>query len=281
MNADKDSIPQTESRCPMHAAETQGEYAGDISHGKLLRASDVERGLPASAPLAIILQWVRDFLARPHPDVGRAGPVCPFTPTALALDTIWLTEVDDPAPDRAGIVELISRYRDLFLEIEPRVGSAALNKTILVVFPQLGSDAAPMLDDVQAELKASFVELGLMLGEFHSENESPGLRNPEFRPLRSPVPMLAIRHMVESDLPFLRRTLDEPSIRASYLRSYLRRLGSTVRAKYLDQAVTALADAIHATAKSKRVAAPPMPAPLPASTKPTSTKEPVVDDTAE
>lgn len=276
MNPYKDSIPQTGSRCPMPMpAEAQDETAAEGSQCRLLRGSDVERGLPAHAPLAVTLQWVRDFLARPHPDVGRAGPVCPFTPTALALDTIWLTEVDDPSPDRDVIVELISQYRDRFLEIEPRFGSAALNKTILVVFPTLGSGAATLLDDVQGELKASFVELGLMLGEFHSENESPGLRNPDFRPLRSPVPMLAIRHMVESDLPFLRRTLDAPAIRASYLRSYLRRLGGTVRAKYLDQAVTALAEAIHLTAKPKRAASP---APAKADS---SRKEAVVNDTAD
>jgi len=143
------------------------------------------------------------------------------------------------------------------------------------VLPNLGGDAAKLIDDAQNELKASFVDVGLMLGEFHSENESPGLRNPEFRPLRSPVPMLAIRHMVESDLPFLRRSIDAPSVRASYLRSYLRRLGSTVRAKYLDQAVTALAEAIHATAKPKQGTASG------ASKSMRKTSERVTDDTAE
>lgn len=256
MNPDNDAISKAESKCPMRAGQAPMEHMDAIARGRLLRASDVQRDLPADAPMAVILEWINSFLARPHPDVGRPGPVCPFTPTALALDTIWLTEIEDRDPDLASIVELIGQYRDLFLDIEPRTGPMAINKTILVVFPNLGGDAAKMIDDAQSELKASFVDVGLMLGEFHAENESPGLRNPEFRPLRSPVPMLAIRHMVESDLPFLRRSIDAPSVRASYLRSYLRRLGSTLRVKYLDQAVTSLAEAIHASAKHKTAAAP-------------------------
>lgn len=251
MNIHTDSIAPATARCPMH-----GLLPDDDVDASLRRASDVERELPADAPLVLTLRWVREFLARPHPDVGRAGPVCPFSPAALAMDTIWLTEVADDAPNRERIVELIGRYRDAFLEIEPREGAMSLNKTILVVFPNLGADGAALVDDVQAELKASFVDVGLMLGEFHAQNESPGLRNPDFRPLRSPVPMLAIRHMVESDLPFLQRSIDAPSVRAAYLRSYLRRLGGTIRPKYFDQAVTALADAIHATAKPKRAAVP-------------------------
>lgn len=275
MNPDNDAISLPKSDCPMQrASQRPDEKSEALGRGRLLRASDVQRELPAHAPLAVILAWVNNFLARPHPDVGRPGPVCPFTPTALALDTIWLTEIDEPNPDRKTIVEVISRYRDVFLEIEPRTGPMAINKTILVVFPHLGGGAGKLLDDAQSELKASFVDVGLMLGEFHAENESPGLRNPDFRPLRSPVPMLAIRHMVESDLPFLRRTIDEPNVRASYLRSYLRRLGSTIRAKYFDQAVTALADAIHATA------AKPKPRAAAAKAAVTSTKERVADDTA-
>jgi len=41
--------------------------------------------------------------------------------------------------------------------------------------------------------KPNFVERGLMLGEFWSGNDSPGVHNPEFRPLDSPVPLLVIR----------------------------------------------------------------------------------------
>jgi Domain of unknown function (DUF6875) len=39
---------------------------------------------------ALIAGWVRSFLMREHPDLGRSGDVCPFTAQALRLDTIRL-----------------------------------------------------------------------------------------------------------------------------------------------------------------------------------------------
>lgn len=242
MNPDNHAIPLAESDGLVEAVQDRIESAGAAARGGLQRASEVERNHPGTA-MATTVEWVRTFLARPHPDVGRSGPVCPFTPAALALDTIWLTEFTENTSDPARLIEVVGQYRDLFFDIEPREGSAAINKTVLVVFPNLGPDAAALVDDVQKQLKPSFVDLGLMLGEFHAKNESPGLRNPDFRPLRSPVPMLAIRQMVETDLPFLRRYIDEPQVRVSFLRSYLRRLGGTVRRNYFDQAVSALVEA--------------------------------------
>ncbi|WP_157489586.1 DUF6875 domain-containing protein [Lysobacter sp. Root916] len=243
MSPDNDSFQLPDPDAAMMAGRSHVESAGAAARGQLLRASDVERNQPASAPLPTIVSWVREFLAQPHPELGRTGPVCPFTPLALGLDTIWLTEVADAEPDPERMAELIAHYRGLFLEIEPRSGAAAVNKSILIVFPNLGVDGASVVDRIQAENKGGFVELGLMLGEFHAHNSSPGLRNPDFFPLRSPVPMLAIRHMVESDLPFLRREIDAPETRAAYLRSYLRRLGPNLRRNNFEQAIEALVEA--------------------------------------
>ncbi|WP_052756451.1 DUF6875 domain-containing protein [Lysobacter capsici] len=243
MTPDNDSTPVIDSDRLLMQGQAFVESPIAAVRGKLLQASVVEREQDPSAPLPQTVAWIRTFLARPHPDVGRPGPVCPFTPTALALDTIWLAEIHDRDVSVDRITQLIGEYRDLFAEIEPRTGQVAINKTVLIVFPHLGDEAAAFIDEVQQQLKPSFVDLGLMLGEFHATNESPGLRNPDFRPLRSPVPMLAIRHMVETDLPFLRRSLDTPQVRGQYLRSYLRRLGPTVRRNYFEQAVTALVDA--------------------------------------
>lgn len=242
MTPDNDTLlsqdAEAAARCPV--AHVSQEHP--TARGGLLRASEVEAG-PADSPLAVTVAWVRAFLGKPHPEVGRAGPVCPFVPAALTLDTVWLAEIADPALDEDRLATLLDDYRALFLELDPRSGQASLNKTILIVFPNLGENGAEAVDRVQAAAKPGFVEAGLMLGEFHARNESPGLRNPEFRPLRSPVPMLAMRHMVETDLPFLRRSLDTPEVRTQFLRSYLRRLGTTVRKNFFDQAVSALVEA--------------------------------------
>jgi hypothetical protein len=44
-----------------------------------------------------------------------------------------------------------------------------------------------------------------MFALFEPNSEGKGLLNPEFRPLRSPLPLLAIRMLVENDAPFVLR----------------------------------------------------------------------------
>lgn len=222
--------------------ETAVSASGDVMKQplQLRRASEVDAGNDTDSPLGATIAWVRSFLARPHPELGRAGPVCPFTPMALELDTIWMIEVAESTPDQLRMQDTIEQCRQVFMETEPREGPLSINKVIMVVFSGMSADDAPWIDALQAKLKPNFVDVGLMLGEFHSKNETPGLRNEGFRPLRSPIPMLVIRHMVESDLPFLKRDCDTPEVRISYLRSYLRRLGAGIRRNYFDQAVDAL-----------------------------------------
>lgn len=259
---DSDSIPMIEAEALALQGQSRIETLSTPAEAGLVRASQVEREYAPDAPLAVTMAWIRSFLVHPHPQVGRPGPVCPFTPTALALDTIWLGEIAEQDMSVQHMVQLVGEYRDLFTQIEPRSGPTAINKTLLAVFPCLGEDAASMIDDVQRELKPSFVALGLMLGEFHAGNESPGLRNPDFRPLRSPVPMLAIRHMVESDLPFLRRSIDPPHVRGQYLRSYLRLLGATMRDGYFEQAIMALVEAEMQMRAAQEAQDDPVPAPV-------------------
>jgi hypothetical protein len=57
------------------------------------------------------------------------------------------------------------------------------------------------------------------------------------------VPLVAIRVLVETDLPFLDRPLDPPHLRARYLRTYLDRLGGQISASRKQKAELALAAA--------------------------------------
>ena len=208
-----------------------------------MRVTEVDRDCDPATPLGRTLGWIREFLVRPHPELGRPGPVCPFAPIALGRDTIWMAEIGDASASYESIAAIIIAYRDVFLAMEPKSGPEAINKTFLIVFSSLqanGAEGAAVVDRVQASLKKHFVEMGLMLGEFHAANQSPGLRNPDFRPLRSPIPMLAIRHMVDSDLPFLNRESYPPKDRAALLRHYLFRLGGTLSQVKFDEALDGL-----------------------------------------
>ena len=175
--------------------------------------------------LAEIAAWVRNYLAMPHRELGRRGTVCPFVPEALELDTVWLTVVETSPSEGAHVEDLVARAAEVFLGLEPRTGEASLFKALLMIFPNVGDEEAPdFIDGVQRKLKPLFVERGLMLGEFHRRNAAPGLYNSAFHPLRSPIPMLVVRSMVESDVVFLMRDYDPPALRVRFLTAYLERL---------------------------------------------------------
>jgi hypothetical protein len=186
--------------------------------------------------------WVKTFLAKPHPELGRPGPVCPFVPRALQLNAIRMAVIRASHLEQYQIEDLVRQYRDIFLQTPPVEGELAFYKAIMLIFPDIPADAAfKLIDGVQQKLKPFFVESGLMIGEFHQHNESPGLHNPDFRPLRSPIPMLAIRYMAESDLPFLNRLTDDPQVRARYLQAYIEQLSTIIKdQRKLEQARQAL-----------------------------------------
>jgi len=173
--------------------------------------------------------WLRSSLAKPHRDLGRVGPVCPYIPKALNLNSIRLKVIRSKNLERQDISAIVLNYLNAFLDLEPKDPEEAIYKAIILIFPDVTHEDAPRLvDSVQKQLKPLFVESGLMLGEFHKYNETPGLHNANFRPLRSPTPMLAIRFMVESDLPFL-ISADDLNCRVRYLEAYLKRFKNQFR----------------------------------------------------
>lgn len=169
--------------------------------------------------LRAVVDWAREYLCEPHPELGRKGPVCPFAQGSLDRDTFYLAVHRGDTVDEAGLDEVLAVYRDWFRRLEPLAGLPAQFKTILLTLPDLPPDVArDAVDRTQARLKPDYTEQGLMLGEFHDGPPAKGgLWNTAFRPLRGPVPMLVVRHMVASDLPFL---ADDPVTLAGYLRHF-------------------------------------------------------------
>ena len=75
--------------------------------------------------LRAVADWIKTFVVRPHEDLGRAGPVCPFVRGALERKTLWLTP--ERIADRGvpHVVELLNGYKSLFLDAEPTDGADA------------------------------------------------------------------------------------------------------------------------------------------------------------
>jgi hypothetical protein len=170
-------------------------------------------------PVSRILQWANDYLCRPHPELGRAGAVCPFTRPALRRDLLLLTVCPGADLSADQVVDLVRRHRDWFLQMEPREMPLAQYKFTGIIFPDLAEGAyLDLIEATQARLKPEYVPLGLMIGEFHpGPPKQAGLWNADFRPLRSPLPLLGTRHMVPTDWPFLRED-------HAYVAAYLERI---------------------------------------------------------
>ncbi len=160
-----------------------------------------ERDLDA---LHAIADWIKAYVVRPHKDLGRTGPVCPFVPGALERQTLWLAPeqiADRSSPD---VVELMNGYKSLFLGTQPTDGDSAKYKVIVVVFTDLPADRARgVFDDVQQQLAVpSYAEDGIVFGPFYEGNEGTAIYNSSFRAFQSPVPFLFVRHGVISDWKF-------------------------------------------------------------------------------
>jgi hypothetical protein len=154
--------------------------------------------------LHAVADWIKAFVARPHEDLGRAGPVCPFVPGALERKTLWLAP--EQVADRGvpQVVELMNSYKNLFLETPPVEVDGANHNVIVVVFTGLSTDRAPgLFDDVLEHLAVpSYVDDGIVFGPFYQGNTGTALYNASFHPFQSPVPLLFVRQGVIDDWKF-------------------------------------------------------------------------------
>ena len=172
------------------------EDLDDASQTRPLAKSDL-------AALRTVADWITRFVARPHTDLGREGPVCPFVPEALERKTLWLAAEHIAGRRVADVVQRIHRYQTQFLQ-QPFHGESVHDHSLVVVFTDLSADRAKgLFDDVLEHLAVpSYVEDGLVMGGFYEHHEGTAVYNRGFRPFRSPVPFLLMRHAVISDWKF-------------------------------------------------------------------------------
>lgn len=168
----------------------------------------------ARAALAELVAWVESYLMREHPDLGRTGAVCPFTRQAARVDTVRLA-ICPAGPDEEERSFALIRGSFGALDAIPCPPGMAHFRTVVVGFPNCaGERGVAMLQRVQKRHKVHSLSCGKMIGLMHDASDAPGLWNRDFRPLRAPLPVLAIRHMVEHDAPFAAR---HPLLLLSYL----------------------------------------------------------------
>ncbi|OBA79579.1 hypothetical protein A9W99_20370 [Mycobacterium sp. 1164966.3] len=149
-----------------------------------------------------VKHWATNWLSKAHPDLGRTGAVCPFTGTSIKKHLFWVAFVRGNNLDHASMVGLLEEIAAALPVLPPVDRPESIYKAVVVVFPEVTEFR--QIDAVQDECKNAFVKRGLMVGQFYPGHQEEGLRNPDFRPLDAPFAMLAVRHMVVTDYPFLR-----------------------------------------------------------------------------
>jgi hypothetical protein len=149
------------------------------------------------ASLSRIVEWIDRFLCAPNPALGRTGNVCPYARTAILKRSLEFYR--NYSSSVSGLASDMEQHLEDFLQSER---SDDIYYCRLIV-PEAMGDASGAIEYVQKQLKPMFVERHLMVGQFFPDCGEPGLHNRAFRPLQTPVPLIAIRHMVLSDIAFL------------------------------------------------------------------------------
>ncbi len=206
-----------------------------FSPDELVRPASWAEGNARLLPYYLLtLWWTENFLARPNKDLGRSGPTCPFVRPSLDKRSFWLTAIEGARPDAAALEETVLGYRDWFTELEPREGDDAIYKAILILLPDLApADYAAVIDATQKRLKPDFIRQQLMIGQFHAECEEGGVRNQSFRPLKCPVPLLAIRSIASGDIVFMKGA--DGSYDVDYLKSYLKAFAHELPGPFIEE----------------------------------------------
>lgn len=196
----------------------------------------IDPGLPEEAirRMHIAWAWFESFLTRPSTELGREGDVCPYMRRAMRKKYVVMRAFDIKLGD-AALSELIRHLReDMMVRAAPLEQTSERYYVAAIIVPFGAADElmVEVLGRIQPSLKPEFVERGLMLGEFWPGHPDSGLHNESFRPLASPLPMLAMRHMVLSDLGFLTKARVQPQLRVEFLGCYRRTFAGQLTAQW-------------------------------------------------
>ncbi len=153
--------------------------------------------------------WIRSFVLKPHSEIGRPGPVCPYLPVSVERQELWLAAEHVGDGDVSDVIEVVNGYERRLLDAGAEPGDDANLRVIVVAFTDLPAERAPdVFTGVMEQISVpSYVEDGIIFGPYYDGNQATAVYNNGFRPFESPVPFLFVRHTVVGDWKFF---LDQP-----------------------------------------------------------------------
>ena len=170
-----------------------------------------------AAELNAVHAWIREYLGRPHAELGRKGPVCPFAVPALNDDGLWV--VFDDEIDGASAWRLrrgLLRYAEAYAA-KARSSPHPDLTALMVVFSRMSRERFARLDEMHSELKTSLMMRDVMVSALHPDSTRPAAWNEQFHVLRAPFPVFVFRTMDVRDIVFVRTN---PRAFARYARRF-------------------------------------------------------------
>jgi heptaprenyl diphosphate synthase len=155
------------------------------------------------ATLSVVDDWISTYITKPHSEIGRSGPVCPFVEPSRRAGSLETTvRLAGSTPSLPLLTEVVRCSLDEFETISWKTRNPHV-RALLVVLADLPGHCLNLLDQAHALVKPESVARGLMIGQFHVDCTEKAARNPQFEVSRSPVPLLAVRLMAMHDVLFL------------------------------------------------------------------------------
>lgn len=185
---------------------------------------EIEAPMPSDAiPLQDLaymketMRWIREFIMRPHPSLGRTGVVCPYVKTSIDESIFFLTVAypEDPS-NYSQIMSALETCRTRFLTVEPTSGPLSILRVLLILFPHaVEKDLELPLESKR--MKSEMMEAGVTVGQFFPTEDIDKFLKSRFFPVQPPMCLYTMRQFIETDWMFIHR---EPEWRAIYLKRF-------------------------------------------------------------
>ncbi|MEU3765290.1 DUF6875 domain-containing protein [Amycolatopsis keratiniphila] len=173
---------------------------------------------PTQAVHGALSDWLEDYIKRPHPELGRSGPVCPFVGPAQRAGAVELVAHHWSGPRNLEEMSALVADAIQFFRTAPWQSDNTTLRALVVAVTGLEPSDWRLFDgDTQVVAENAVVAQGLMLGLFHPNCVEPASRNTSFPVNRSPLPVVVIRNMAFHDILFLH---SDPTAFGHYLRRF-------------------------------------------------------------
>jgi hypothetical protein len=167
------------------------------------------------------LDWLADFIMRPHAELGRRGAVCPFAKPVHDEGSLVFCAWDVkelPFEIFLPILKMLpALYHRLFACMP---GKSRLFSICIFVNGLKEEQYSKYIDEAHSMSKPAFMEAGLMIGEFHPLSMAKGVHSESFRPMRSSRPAFVVRAITPHDAMFIDRDDSPAEVRLRELLDY-------------------------------------------------------------